>query len=311
MTEGIVTKSTGSWYDVKHGDTTTRCTMKGKFRLKDAKSTNPIAVGDRVDIEISEEEGVGVIANIHERKNYIIRKSTNLSREAHVIAANIDVAWLMITVAFPKTVHGFIDRFLVSAEAYRIPVKILFNKIDLYNDKQNRALQHMEEIYTKAGYECYRISVTQNIGIEELKLQMKDKVNVISGNSGVGKSTLISTIDPTLELRTGTISDYHQKGKHTTTFAEMFELNGGGYIIDTPGIKGFGIVDIKKEELTLYFPEMFKRLEQCKYYNCTHVHEPECAVLQAVESGEIATERYLSYLSMYEGDDDKYRKNPY
>lgn len=309
--KGIVTKSTGSWYNVKHNDSSTRCVIKGKLRMKGVKSTNPVAVGDIVDFEMPDDNGVGAICNIHQRKNYVIRKSINLSRQAHIIAANIDQALLLVTVAYPKTITGFIDRFLVSAEAYRIPVKIIFNKIDLYNKKQNAELNRLEKIYSKAGYDCYRISANEKTGLEDIKILMKDKINLIAGNSGVGKSTLLNNIDNKLNLRVDEISSYHKTGKHTTTFAEMFELQQGGFVIDTPGIKGFGVVDIKKEELTLYFPEIFRRLDNCKYYNCTHVHEPGCAVVQAVEDGEIAYERYLSYLNMFGDENEKYRKNPY
>ncbi len=314
MNKGIVIKSTGSWYSVKseNGDIVA-CTIKGNFRLKGIKSTNPIAVGDHVEFRLAEKESEdntniinGLITNIIERKNYIIRKSPNLSKQSHIIASNIDESFLVVTINYPITTATFIDRFLVSAEAYRIPCSLIFNKIDRYNHEQTRQMDAMIELYEKIGYRCLKTSTKKNIGINTLKSWMKNKTNVFAGHSGVGKSTLINTIEPGLNLKTKEISDYHQTGKHTTTFSEMFELGFGGYIIDTPGIKGFGVLEMEKEEISHYFPEMFKLLEKCQYYNCTHTHEPGCEVKKYVNEGEIADSRYFSYLGLL-NTDDKYR----
>ncbi len=289
------------------------CTIKGNFRLKGIKSTNPIAVGDHVEFRLAEKESEdntniinGLITNIIERKNYIIRKSPNLSKQSHIIASNIDESFLVVTINYPITTATFIDRFLVSAEAYRIPCSLIFNKIDRYNHEQTRQMDAMIELYEKIGYRCLKTSTKKNIGINTLKSWMKNKTNVFAGHSGVGKSTLINTIEPGLNLKTKEISDYHQTGKHTTTFSEMFELGFGGYIIDTPGIKGFGVLEMEKEEISHYFPEMFKLLEKCQYYNCTHTHEPGCEVKKYVNEGEIADSRYFSYLGLL-NTDDKYR----
>lgn len=308
---GMVVKSTGSWYHVLHGVETTPCKIKGKFRTKGIVSTNPVAVGDKVDFIILKEEGTGLITKIHERKNYIIRRSINLSRKAHIIACNVDVAVLIVTVAMPETHPIFIDRFLVSAEAYNIPVHLVFNKIDLYNDKETKLMDELIELYKKVGYPSLKVSATEKINIEEFKDVLKDKTSVIAGNSGVGKSTLINTIEPGLTLKTAEISDYHKKGKHTTTFSEVFSLSFGGFIIDTPGIKGFGLVDMEDENLATYFPEMLELQNDCKYYNCTHTHEPNCKVVEAVRAGEISESRYKSYLSMRFEDDGKYRSDIY
>ena len=313
MKKGIVIKSTGSWYTVKttEGDIID-CRIKGNFRIKGIRSTNPIAVGDNVELTEQKEDNnfegaiVGLITNIIDRKNYIIRKSPNLSKESHIIAANIDQAFLIVTIKHPVTTTTFIDRFLVSAEAYRIPCHIIFNKIDLYNEAQTTSMNSLIDIYEEIGYHCLRISAKFNIGIEELKKMMENKTNVFSGHSGVGKSTIINFIQPGSMLKTGIISDSHHSGKHTTTYSEMINLDFGGYIIDTPGIKGFGLLEMEKEEISHYFPEMFQLLNNCQYYNCTHTHEPECAVKKAVTDGLIAESRYDTYVGLL-NNEDKYR----
>ena len=309
MSGGLVIKNTGSWYQVEDMQTgkTVMCKLKGAFRLKEGRTTNPVAVGDIVDYEL-ENDGNGVITNIHERKNYIIRRSSNLSREAHVIAANLDQAFIVVTLDFPETKPEFVDRFLVTAEAYNVPVSIILNKEDLYDEDYANALDEFKHIYELAGYSVIQVSAIQGTGIEELRKILQGKVSLFSGNSGVGKSTLINAIDPTLQARTGEISTYHNRGKHTTTFSEMFKLTGGGYIIDTPGIKGFGLVDFEKEEVGRYFPEIFRHAPDCQYYNCTHTHEPGCAVQEAVADGEISESRYVSYLKVLEDENLKYRK---
>lgn len=312
MKTGIVIKSTGSWYTVKdENGTFIECKIKGNLRITGIRSTNPIAVGDNVEFTESKSENetnqtIGLINKIEKRKNYIIRKSPNLSKESHIIAANIDQAFLIVTIQYPNTTTTFIDRFLVSAEAYRIPCHLIFNKIDIYNSEQTAQMDTLIETYEKAGYTCLKISAQNKIGLEILKSMMMNKLTVFSGHSGVGKSTIINTIQPSINIRTGKISDAHFSGKHTTTYSEMFELDFGGYIIDTPGIKGFGILEMAKEEISHYFPEIFKLLSNCQYYNCTHTHEPNCAVKKAVDDGEIAQSRYASYLSMLE-DEGKYR----
>ena len=310
--KGVVTKSTGSWYTVfdENGDTID-CRLKGKFRLKGIKSTNPVAVGDNVIFEFEEGKETGVIHKIAERKNYIIRKSVNLSKQTHIIAANIDVAFLLITIDNPPTFTGFIDRFLATAEAYNITTVLLFNKLDIYNDEELEKLAMLEAIYTDIGYKCIAISATKNIGIDEVKVSMKNKTTMFSGHSGVGKSTLINAIEPTLNLKTKEVSKQHRQGMHTTTFAEMFHLSFGGFIIDTPGIKGFGVVDFEPHQITDYFPEFFKLKSKCKFNNCLHINEPKCAVKEAVENGEIAYSRYNSYLQMVEGDEEHYRTDIY
>ena len=313
MKKGIVIKSTGSWYTVKTDDgNSIECRIKGNFRLKGIRSTNPIAVGDHVEITEQKEDNnsegavIGLITNIIERKNYIIRKSPNLSKESHIIAANIDQAFLIVTIKHPVTTTTFIDRFLVSAEAYRIPCRIIFNKIDLYNEAQTSLMNFLIEVYEKVGYQCLKISAKKDIGMNELKMMMKNKTNVFSGHSGVGKSTIINSIQPGTMLKTGIISDSHHSGKHTTTYSEMIDLDFGGFIIDTPGIKGFGLLEMEKEEIAHYFPEMFQLLNNCQYYNCTHIHEPGCAVKKAVVEGQIAESRYDTYLGLLDTE-DKYR----
>jgi ribosome biogenesis GTPase len=305
---GIVIKSTGSWYTVKSDDgVKVDCKIKGNFRIKGIRATNPLTVGDKVEFIINANEDTGVITNIKERKNYIIRKSSNLSFEYQLIAANVDLAWIMISLISPRTLTGFIDRFLITAEAYSIPSILLFNKTDIYGPKERKELEELKRIYSEIGYECMEISVKENQNIEKLKDRLKDKVNVISGNSGVGKSSLINLIQPHLKLKTGLISDAHQSGKHTTTFAEMYELDFGGYVIDTPGIKGFGLIDFDKEELSHFFPEIFNYSRECQFHNCSHYHEPGCAVKQAVDENKISESRYISYLNILLNEDDKYR----
>lgn len=304
---GIVYKSTGSWYTVKSSDEIFyQCRIKGKFRIKGIKNTNPVAVGDYVSFEL-EESGNGVIQEIHERKNYIIRKSVNLSKQTHIIASNIDVAFLVITLNNPPTFTTFIDRFLVTAEAYRIPVVLLFNKIDSYNEEELLEIKYLASIYRKIGYECLGISAISGKNIDKVIDLMKNKTCVISGHSGVGKTTLINAIAPNLNLKTKEISEQHQQGQHTTTFAEMFDLDFGAKIIDTPGIKGFGIVEIQNEELSDFFPEFFSLKSECKFNNCLHIDEPDCAVKEALEKDEIAWSRYKSYLQILRGEDENYR----
>lgn len=302
--KGLVIKSTGSWYSVlDENKNTWECSIKGKFRLFGIKSTNPIAVGDRVEFEKTD-EGKGVITKIEERKNYIIRKSINLSKQSHIIAANIDQAFLVVTLALPRTSTGFIDRFLLTAEAYHIPVKIIFNKIDLFGDEE--VMQELDEfiaIYQKLGYECFKVSAEKNINLDILRSLTKDKITLVSGHSGVGKSALVNAMDNMLNLKTGTISEVHLKGKHTTTFAEMHPLQYGGFIIDSPGIKELGLVDMQKEEISNYFVEMRALKNKCKFNNCLHLNEPKCAVLEAVEKGEIEASRYQSYLSIMNGEE--------
>lgn len=304
---GIVYKSTGSWYVVKSSNGVFyQCRIKGKFRIKGIKNTNPVAVGDVVTFELDEAKN-GIIQEIHERKNYIIRKSVNLSKQTHIIASNIDVAFLVITLNNPPTFTTFIDRFLVTAEAYRIPVVLLFNKIDTYNEEELLEIKYLAAIYRKIGYECVGISATNNRNIDKVKALMQDKTCVISGHSGVGKTTLINAIAPNLQLKTAEISQQHQQGQHTTTFAEMFDLDFGARIIDTPGIKGFGVVEIEKEELSDYFPELFALKSACKFNNCLHIDEPKCAVKEALENDEIAWSRYKSYLQILKGEEENYR----
>ncbi|MCQ4875366.1 MULTISPECIES: ribosome small subunit-dependent GTPase A [Odoribacteraceae] len=304
---GTVVKSTGSWYSVRlESGEQVECRIKGKFRMKGIKTTNPVAVGDVVEIEAGAEGGV--ISQIMDRKNYIIRKSTNLSKEAHIIAANVDQAMLVVTVNHPVTSTVFIDRFLASVEAYRIPAVLVFNKIDLYGEDDLLMLGALTQVYMQAGYECLHVSSLTGEGIEDVVAAMKDKITVFSGLSGVGKSSLVNRVEPGLDLKVAEISESHDTGKHTTTFAEMFPLSFGGYIVDTPGIRAFGLIHMEKNEISHYFPEIFKRATDCKYYNCTHIHEPGCAVLEAVENGEISESRYFSYVSMFEEGEEKYRK---
>lgn len=311
---GTVYKSTGSFYTVKTQDGQTfDCRIKGKFRIKEIKSTNPVSVGDIVDFELdnSTDKIIGQIYNIHDRKNYIVRKSVNLSKQTHIIAANIDVLFLLVTINNPTTTTHFIDRFLVTAEAYEIEAVLVFNKIDTYNEETKDEQLYLEYIYSQIGYKCLSVSAIENIGLEDLKSIMKDKVCMFSGHSGVGKSTLINALEPGLNLKTATISDAHLQGQHTTTFAEMFDLSFGTKIIDTPGIRGFGIVDMEKDEIGDYFPEFFALKKNCRFNNCLHKEEPGCAVKEALEKDELAWSRYQSYLQILEGDDEQYRTDIY
>jgi ribosome biogenesis GTPase len=308
---GVVIKSTGSWYIVKTDESTVECRIRGKFRIDNIKSTNPVTVGDIVDFYMEEDSGNGVITNIHDRKNYIIRKSVKLSKQTHIIAANIDQVFLLVTLQDPPTFTSFIDRFLATAEAYSIPAIIIFNKIDLYTKELLEQKQQLEKIYRSIGYECLDVSATEQINIDKLKIMMTNRVSMFSGHSGVGKSTLINAIHPELDLKTAEISAQHKQGQHTTTFAEMFELPFGGYIIDTPGIKGFGVVDFEKEEVGDFFPEIFAIKHNCKFNNCLHINEPSCAVKDAVEHGKIAESRYMSYLQLLEEESETYRTDNY
>lgn len=306
--KGLVIKNTGSWYLVKTEDgRCIECKIKGNFRLKGIRSTNPVAVGDYVQI-ILNQEGTAFISEIEDRRNYIIRRASNLSKQSHIIASNLDQCMLIVTVNYPETSTTFIDRFLATAEAYRIPVKLIFNKIDVYDKDDLHYLDSLIHLYTTIGYPCFKVSATQGTGIDPLKSELCDRITLLSGHSGVGKSTLINAILPDASARTGEISAAHNKGMHTTTFSEMFALEGGGYLIDTPGIKGFGTFDMEEEEIGHYFPEIFKTSAECRYGNCTHRHEPGCAVRQAVEEHYISESRYQSYLSMLEDKEEgKYR----
>ena len=307
--KGLVIKNTGSWYTVKTDDgQLIESKIKGNFRLKGIRSTNPVAVGDYVEI-ITNQEGTAFISAIEDRRNYIIRKSPNLSKQSHILAANVDQALLVVTVNYPQTSTTFIDRFLASAEAYSVPVVLIFNKHDLLSEEELHYEKMMCTLYETVGYKCVEISAETGEGVEQLFPILKDKISLLSGNSGVGKSTLINRLIPHASQRTAEISDAHNTGMHTTTFSEMIELPGGGYLIDTPGIKGFGTFDIEKEELTSYFKEIFHFSKDCRFSNCTHTHEPGCAVIKAVEDHFIAASRYQSYLSMLEDkDENKYRE---
>lgn len=311
---GTVYKSTGSWYTVKNDKNDfIECRIKGKFRIKGIKSTNPIAVGDVVDYELDESSDVttGVITNIHDRKNYIVRKSVNLSHQMHIIASNVDYVFLLITINNPPTTTSFIDRFLVTAEAYGIETILVFNKIDTFDDAMLDEQLYLQYIYEQIGYQCLRVSSTEAKGVDLLKEMMIGKVSMFSGHSGVGKSTLVNALEPSLQLKTKHISEQSKQGQHTTTFAEMYDLSFGAQIIDTPGIKGFGVVDMGKEEISGYFPEFFRLKDQCKFNNCLHKDEPKCAVKEALENDEIAWSRYNSYLKILEGDDETYRTDIY
>ena len=297
--KGIVIKSTGSSYVVMCSDGSRyECRLKGKFKIKGISSTNPLSVGDHVHFELPGDKSVGMIIKIEDRHNYIVRRSTKLSKRQHIIACNIDQAVIVVTLAFPKTSTGFIDRFLLTAEEYHIPAFIVFNKVDLYPDEYDEYLKELTQLYESIGYGCIATSAQTGEGTEELKNLLKDKINLFIGHSGVGKSALINKIQPGLNIKLGEISLYHLKGQHTTTFAVMHPLTFGGFIIDTPGIKEFGMIHVKPEEIAGYFPEMRALLPQCKYYNCTHTHEPGCAVLDALDRGEIDPSRYHNYLGM-------------
>lgn len=310
--QGLVTKSTGSHYQVMtdEGDSIT-CRLRGKFRQLNIRTTNPVAVGDRVVIKKVDEDR-SVITEIIDRKNYIVRKSIKLSKSAHILAANVDRAYLMVTLVAPTTHLGFVDRFLVTAEAYQIPVTLLFNKVDLYDEMAHEILDEWSAIYEPLGYPCEKITATNKDAVIFLKEEIKGKQILLAGHSGVGKSTLLNALDSNINARTGEISDYHLSGQHTTTFAELYHLQSGGAVIDTPGIKGFGLVGFEKEFLSHYFPEMNSRRNECKFHNCVHINEPGCAIKEALNDGEIAESRYLNYLSMYEEDEGEgYRESLY
>jgi len=305
---GLVIKNTGSWYQVKtENGNLVECKIKGNFRLKGIRSTNPIAVGDNVHI-IMNQEGTAFINEIEDRRNYIVRRSSNLSKQSHILAANLDQCLLVVTVNYPETSTIFIDRFLASAEAYRVPVKLVFNKIDAYSEDELRYLEALITLYTQIGYPCFKISARNGDGLEDIKQALEGNITLFSGHSGVGKSTLINSLLPDIDIKTAEISTYHNKGMHTTTFSEMFSVTGDGYIIDTPGIKGFGTFDMKDEEVGHYFKEIFETSDKCKYNNCTHRHEPGCAVREAVEQHLISESRYTSYLNILEDKEEgKYR----
>lgn len=305
---GLVIKNTGSWYLVKTDDGRyVECKIKGNFRLKGIKSTNPVVVGDYVQI-VDNNDNAAFITEIEDRKNYIVRRASNLSKQSHILAANLDQCMLIVTVNYPETSTTFIDRFLASAEAYRVPVKLIFNKVDRYSQEEVNYMDALINLYTNIGYECFKISAKENIGLDEINRELNGKVTLLSGNSGVGKSTLINAILPEESQKTREISVMHNKGMHTTTYSEMFPVDGEGYIIDTPGIKGFGSFDMDEEEMSHYFKEIFKFSANCKYGNCTHRHEPGCAVIKAVEDHYISQSRYNSYLNMLEDKEEgKYR----
>jgi ribosome biogenesis GTPase / thiamine phosphate phosphatase len=308
LEKGVVLKSTGSRYRVLYGDgKIIECSIKGKLRIREFRTTNPVAVGDFILFEKEAKSGSGIITEVLDRRNYILRKASNLSRHSQIIAANIDQAFLMITIIFPETPVEFIDRFLITAEAYRVPAKIIINKTDLYGSDETEKLEYIESMYSRIGYECIRLSLKENTNLEVLKDIMKGKTSLISGNSGVGKTTLLNTLDPLLNLKTAEISDYHKQGKHITTFPEMHRMPFGGFVIDTPGIRGFGVVDMEKNEIYHFFREIFIVSKYCRFNNCLHLDEPGCAVRNAVEKGEIDFLRYRSYLNIMEGDDSKYR----
>lgn len=302
--EGTVVSSTGSWYEVATAEGVLNCRIRGRLRLKGIRSTNPVVVGDRVIVEPDGDSSV--IVEIVPRRNYVIRRASNLSKESHIIAANIDRALLIVTLHSPTTPCEFVDRFLVTCEAYKVPVSIILGKADTLVGEAAEEAEAFTAIYEDAGYEVLRLSSITGEGVDRVRAMLRDRTTLVAGNSGVGKSTLIGYIDPTLDIRTGEISDSHQQGKHTTTFSTMYALDGG-YIIDTPGIKGFGLIDIDDKELCRYFPEMMRLAPECRFYNCTHTHEPGCAVTEAVKQGVVAWSRYDSYLKILD-EDDKYRK---
>ena len=306
MNNGLVIKSTGSWYIVSDKDCKIHCRIKGIFRTQDIVTTSPVTVGDRVDYELNE-DGTGLITRIETRKNYIIRRSPHFNKEAQLLAANIDRVFLMVSLKHPASPFEFIDRFLVTAEAYHIESIILINKIDLLDTADSLKLKEFIKSYGSAGYKCIELSVTQNLNVEKVYAAMKGRLSLLAGNSGVGKSTFINAVAPSLNLKTDTISDFHQTGKHSTTFSEIFQLDKDTYVIDSPGIKGFGLIDMKKEEIGLYFPEIFKVSKDCKFYNCTHLHEPGCAVAEAVKNNLIGSSRYKSYCNIVTEKESKYR----
>lgn len=306
--QGLVIRNTGSFYQVKTSDgEIVNCRIKGKFRIQGIKSTNPVAVGDYVTFSVTP-EGEGLISEIAERKNYVVRRPANLSKQRHIIAANVDQALLIVTVNYPETSTTFIDRFLATCEAYRVPAKIIINKKDLYSEEELEYMRNLMFLYEQIGYQCFAVSALTGEGVEDIRSLLSGSVSLLSGNSGVGKSSLINAVCPDFKAKTGEISEIHNKGMHTTTFSEMFELDEGTYLIDTPGIKGFGTIDFEKEEVGHFFPEIFRISKDCRFGNCTHVHEPGCAVIKAVEESYISQSRYNSYLSVVEDcDAGKYR----
>jgi ribosome biogenesis GTPase len=308
LEKGIVIKSVGSRYKILLGSgATIDCVLRGKLRVKGAQTTNPVAVGDNVLIDLEKDDKTGIITEVLERKNYILRKASNLSKHSQIIAANLDQALLMVTIILPQTPVEFIDRFLITAEAYRIPAKIIFNKTDLYGKDDLERMEYLVSVYSGIGYECLRLSLNKRTGLEDIINVMKDRISLISGNSGVGKTTLLNILDPALKLKTAEISDYHKQGKHITTFPEMHRLPFGGFAIDTPGIRGFGVVNMERNEIYHFFREIFKVSKDCRFYNCLHLDEPGCAVRKAVEQGEIDPLRYRSYLSILNDENTKYR----
>ena len=304
----MVIKSTGSRYKIFYGeDRTIECTLKGSFRFRGIRTTNPVAVGDNVIFRFEDNANSGVITEILERRNYILRKASNLSKEVQIIAANVDQVFLMLTIILPVTPVEFIDLFLVTAEAYSVPAYLIINKTDLYDTEETERMENLIRVYEKIGYKCFRLSLKDMNGLDNLIDQMKDKIGLLAGNSGVGKSTLLNVFNPSLNLKTAEVSDYHKQGKHITTFPEMHPLPFGGYLIDSPGIRGFGIVDMDRNEIYHFFPEIFKISKDCRFYNCLHLDEPGCAVRKAVEAGYINPLRYRSYLSILEDENRKYR----
>jgi ribosome biogenesis GTPase len=308
LERGLIIKSTGSRYRVLNGSgKIINCTIKSRFRVKGTRNTNPVAVGDNVLLEINLKDSTGVITGLLDRRNYIIRKASNLSKHSQIIAANVDQLFLMVTIKSPETPIEFIDRFLMTAEAYRIKTSIIFNKTDLYNEEEIDRMEFLISLYSGIGYECFRLSLKKEIRTDDLIAAMKDKINLLSGNSGVGKTSLLNCLNPELNLKTEDISDYHKQGKHITTFPEMHRMPFGGYVIDTPGIRGFGVIDMDRNEIYHFFPEIFSKSKECRFYNCLHLEEPGCAVRDAAESGMINPMRYRSYLNILEDENRKYR----
>lgn len=308
MEKGLVIKSTGSRYRILYGSREiVECTIKGKFRVKDLRATNPVAVGDQILFEFAKERTSGVITEVLERKNYILRKASNLSKEVQIIAANIDQVFLMFTIILPETQAEFIDRFLITAEAYNIPASLIINKTDLYKEPELERMKYLVSLYSNIGYACFPVSVNAGSGIEDLKDKMQDKITLLSGNSGVGKTSFINILDPSLNLKTEEISEYHRQGKHITTFPEMHHLPFGGHVIDSPGMRGFGVVDMNRNEIYHFFPEIFRISKGCRFYNCLHLDEPGCAVRAAVENDLINPSRYRSYIKILEDENRKYR----
>lgn len=308
MEKGIVLKSTGSRYRILcENGKILECSIRGKLRIKELRTTNPVAVGDNVLYDFDEKSGTGIITEVIDRNNYILRRASNLSKHSQIIAANIDQAFLMITIILPETPVEFVDRFLITAEAYRIPASIVINKTDIYGEQEVEKMNYIESMYRKIGYDCLEVSVKEKKGLDALRSMMKDKITLVSGNSGVGKTTLLNYFNPALNLKTGEISDYHKQGKHITTFPEMHQMPFGGFVIDTPGMKGFGVVDMERNEIYHFFREIFIASKNCRFNNCLHLDEPGCAVRTAVENGEIDFLRYRSYLNIVMGDDSKYR----